>query len=1269
MTVIFQAYSIMVKYYGRARLRIGSVNTNQPGLKMSGCPPTVGKSPRNERYTKQRSHCGIGVCGPRYRHDKLVTDTACNWHCMLPSPRTRSLAGGVGRINSPRLKRTNCSGEHPTQIIAGSRKPDGSCPGLFGPSKTKKAVGCWAPFTPLTHARAAHTLVEARGKLYAIGGLGSFPSAGAPIIAPLTSVEAYDTTTGNNGTWDNVAPLITGRQAHTSTYFMDRIYTIGGLETADVLAPRLANPTVEYNDLKNGWTVGRRAYAAPSLNRAYHQALVAPDTFGECLYVLGGSATYPNVLNSVWRLGFPDAASVKQGPDAMLWKEMPARMPLGRMEFGATTLGGFVYIFGGLSRFGPTESVAVYEPPDMTGPKPGVWTLLPPSSNLPAALWAFAGFRSFVEQPSVPSPATPIMVYTLVGGYRGGDSVGQTPSTAAYQFSPITESWTKVKSIDGGGVAFAAAASVLGPPQQQKPQPVNYIVGGNKEPLGVDYPKPTSNTFLCVDSAREAGTPAATSQPVRAAQWQPLPSLPNPRWHHVAGCMNVGGDDDALFVVGGVVPPKVGTPGAAKRWPLATDSCLMLLNTDTGAGAKPVVGWRTMAPYPWPRVFSAGVVNSGTSFAKKNLFGNQPGDAAWFPGPSPPSEVAVYVNKHFDGAEGFNNKNMVVNRLQNGTLADGKWYVTGGAPRVPCIAQTNAARYNPYTGEWEKLMELLPEQKWNEPPKYSTNGLQVARQQHTMHVLGGTVWAAGGVASTGDHDQAPTASMEKWGAGTMPVEQFLLLGKHNRGWNYRDEYKTIAKFNSQYTWAVWPEKGVAGWPQLADQTGAVGFKTTQPGHERGYFPFGQHYGPTEEKSVWRWFVVMPASLQNYCLEDTAATLPERRGGKMISYAYDQGGCTIGDASGAIFAPGESPMPWEPIVEECQNVHAVEQKHKKYQGCPLIRENKDSSDRNDPHCDTTNKKHAPGALVPRWGANAVTLNLAPSLHPENGAYDLVVLVGGAACGGPGSRPIRRHGAGAWGSSPCQCHPYSSFMSFTGRGGQDEVCPSVPHPGKGCGAKNVLPQASVLHPFLERGVDGYTPPQTALAVEEGRIWGSVWDLGIGPPKTSGARGGPGELYFAGGLTMVELTDEFTHLVPSYTGAVFTADEVTDPTSGKWSNAASQWSLPEAISAGGAARGFSQDTEITGTQNIYYTGGNTATFAILPSPEGQRPLLEPEFGVANVWMLSPNEAWRLLSLAKVGFISDPLPARDDAATKTSRRRGQRTQRGYTPGRHYKL
>ena len=33
----------MVKYYGRARQRTGSVNRNQPGLKMSGSAPSIGR--------------------------------------------------------------------------------------------------------------------------------------------------------------------------------------------------------------------------------------------------------------------------------------------------------------------------------------------------------------------------------------------------------------------------------------------------------------------------------------------------------------------------------------------------------------------------------------------------------------------------------------------------------------------------------------------------------------------------------------------------------------------------------------------------------------------------------------------------------------------------------------------------------------------------------------------------------------------------------------------------------------------------------------------------------------------------------------------------------------------------------------------------------------------------------------------------------------------------------------------------------------------------
>ena len=53
----------MVKYYGRARQRIGSVNTNQLGLKMSGCPSKIGRQGYISRYMSQRVNCMEGVCG------------------------------------------------------------------------------------------------------------------------------------------------------------------------------------------------------------------------------------------------------------------------------------------------------------------------------------------------------------------------------------------------------------------------------------------------------------------------------------------------------------------------------------------------------------------------------------------------------------------------------------------------------------------------------------------------------------------------------------------------------------------------------------------------------------------------------------------------------------------------------------------------------------------------------------------------------------------------------------------------------------------------------------------------------------------------------------------------------------------------------------------------------------------------------------------------------------------------------------------------------
>ena len=111
----------MVKYYGRARQRVGSVNTNQLGLKMSGCPSKVGRSGRIDRYISRRSHCGIVFCGwvwyhgIKWKQNHWVNPYTkeINWRCIPAAPITRALAGGVGRLNAPRFRCAKNCGRQP----------------------------------------------------------------------------------------------------------------------------------------------------------------------------------------------------------------------------------------------------------------------------------------------------------------------------------------------------------------------------------------------------------------------------------------------------------------------------------------------------------------------------------------------------------------------------------------------------------------------------------------------------------------------------------------------------------------------------------------------------------------------------------------------------------------------------------------------------------------------------------------------------------------------------------------------------------------------------------------------------------------------------------------------------------------------------------------------------------------------------------------------------------------------------------------------------
>ena len=91
----------MVRYYGRARQRIGSVNTNQIGLKMSGCPSKVGRQGYLSRYIARRAQCNLKYCGPVFYHGVFW-----RWNsgrCVAKAPRGQSFNSGVGHKSTPRF--------------------------------------------------------------------------------------------------------------------------------------------------------------------------------------------------------------------------------------------------------------------------------------------------------------------------------------------------------------------------------------------------------------------------------------------------------------------------------------------------------------------------------------------------------------------------------------------------------------------------------------------------------------------------------------------------------------------------------------------------------------------------------------------------------------------------------------------------------------------------------------------------------------------------------------------------------------------------------------------------------------------------------------------------------------------------------------------------------------------------------------------------------------------------------------------------------------
>jgi len=196
----------MVKYYGRARQRIGSVNTNQIGLKMSGCPAKVGRKGTINRYISRRSQCNQKYCGPVYYHGVIW-----NWNggqCVAKAPRGQSFNSGVGtKVGNPRFAcnktcSTNLDPLTAVKILQGYLKykyGDAGSLILVAPKETLESDGVLCDICgEIKHFDPSHpeyyTLpANVRAAANAINNLGiSWPlKKGGPSVPHVVGYETY----------------------------------------------------------------------------------------------------------------------------------------------------------------------------------------------------------------------------------------------------------------------------------------------------------------------------------------------------------------------------------------------------------------------------------------------------------------------------------------------------------------------------------------------------------------------------------------------------------------------------------------------------------------------------------------------------------------------------------------------------------------------------------------------------------------------------------------------------------------------------------------------------------------------------------------------------------------------------------------------------------------------------------------------------------------------------------------------------------------------
>ncbi len=181
-------------------------------------------------------------------------------------------------------------------------------------------LGSWETKTSMPTARPALGLIEANGKIYAIGGQVDSKS--------INTVEEYDPAID---TWTTKASMPTPRHSFGIAEVNGKIYCIGGMGSSNIVE--------EYDPATDTWTtkanmpIPRHHFGIAELNGK--------------IYVIGGSG------------GLDIVEEYDPATDTWTTK---ASMPTPRIRLGVAEAGGKIYAIGGFISSGHTDTVEEYDP-------------------------------------------------------------------------------------------------------------------------------------------------------------------------------------------------------------------------------------------------------------------------------------------------------------------------------------------------------------------------------------------------------------------------------------------------------------------------------------------------------------------------------------------------------------------------------------------------------------------------------------------------------------------------------------------------------------------------------------------------------------------------------------------------------------------------------------------------------------------------------------------------------------------------------------------